>query len=341
MKYSGGTFSGVKTYLASAEITVLGHRCTIDRRLPDQSCVEKIINWGPCRDLSDVRVFLGTIGVCQLFIWNFTHLAYHLVKLTRKGAEWEFGQKQLDTMNDLKDALLKSPALRPINYKSEAPVILSVDTSYIAIGYLLSQCDLENPRLRYYAKFGLITLNDRESRFSQPKLELYGLYWTLRALKPLLIGIRNLVVEVDVKYNKGMLKNLDVAPSASMNWWILSILLFHFTLVHVPGTHHGPDGLLRRRPQPGVEKEVVDDDFEDWVNRVNGFVHMLNPSPSYWFQTCSILAAPLVTCYITESTRDHTLPPAEVTEDLPLSYEDIPCSEKAITADLKIRHVRH
>ena len=163
----------------------------------------------------------------------------------------------------------------------------------------------------------------------------------LRALKPLLIGIRNLVVEVDAKYIKGMLKNPDVAPSASMNWWILSILLFHFMLIHVPGTHHGPDGLSQRRPQLGDEKEEDDDDFEDWVDRVNGFVHMLNPSPSYWFQTRSILTAPPVTCYITESTRDHTLPPAKVTEDLPLSYEDIPRSEKAITTDLKIRHVRH
>ena len=105
-----------------------------------------------------------------------------------------------------------------------------------------------------------------------------------------MIGIRNLVVEVDAKYIKGMLKNPDVAPSASMNRWILSILLFHFTLIHVPGTHHGPDGLSQRRPQPGDEEEEADDDFEDWVDRVNGFVHMLNPSPSYWFQTCSILA---------------------------------------------------
>ena len=30
MKYSGGTFSGYKSLLCAAEITVLGHRCTID-----------------------------------------------------------------------------------------------------------------------------------------------------------------------------------------------------------------------------------------------------------------------------------------------------------------------
>jgi hypothetical protein len=129
MKYSGGTFSGVKTFLAAQEITVTGHRCTIDSRLPDQSRVSKLVNWGPCRDLSDVRAFLGTMGVCRLFIRNFAHRAHHLVKLTRKGAEWEFGPKQIDAMNDLKDTLLKSPALRPLDYKSDAPIILSVDTS--------------------------------------------------------------------------------------------------------------------------------------------------------------------------------------------------------------------
>ena len=64
-------------------------------------------------------------------------------------------------MNDLKEALLTSPALRPIDYDSDAPVILSVDMSSIAVGYLLAQCDVENPRLRYYAKFGSITLNER------------------------------------------------------------------------------------------------------------------------------------------------------------------------------------
>ena len=79
----------------------------------------------------------------------------------------------------------------------------------------------------------------------QPKLELYGLYKALQSLKLYLIGIRNIIIEVDTKYIKGMLSNPDIAPSASMNRWILSILMFHFTLVHVPGTHHRPDGLSR------------------------------------------------------------------------------------------------
>ena len=111
-------------------------------------------------------------------------------------------------------------------------------------------------------RFGSITLNDWECHFSQPKLELYGFYCALRTLKHYLIGICNLIVEVDGKYIKGMLPNPDIVPSASINCWIVSILMFHFTLVHVPGTHHGPDGLSKWRPQPG-DKEELQDDFED------------------------------------------------------------------------------
>ena len=280
MKYAGGTFSGTKSILCAREIMVVGHRCTPEGRLPDDSRVSAIKNWGPCKDLSEVRAFLGTIGVLRIFIRNFAKCANALVHLTRKDVPFEFGEAQIAAMEDLKKALLESSALRAINYESPAPVILAVDTSYIAVGYHLCQCDEEDPRRRFYNRFGSITLNDREARFSQPKLELYGLFRALQATKLYLIGIRNLVVEVDARYIRGMLKNPDLAPSASINRWILAILTFHFNLVHVPGTSHGPDGLSRRPAQPGDDSEEDPDEFEDWIDRIHGFLHHLLPRPS-------------------------------------------------------------
>ena len=245
MKYCGGTFSGFKTRLCVPKITVLGHRCTFEGWLPNQGWVEKVVNWGPCKDLTNVRAFLGTIGVCRLFIQNFAHRAHHLVKLIRKGTEWEFGQKQLEAMADLKDALVKLLALKPIDYHSNSPVILSVDTSHIAIRYLLSQCDPDNPQLRYYAKFGSITLNDRESRFSQPKLELYGLFRTLQALKLYLIGVWNLIVEVDA--NETVIFPFTKTP-LTLNFKLLSAThrapstqrLIDNTCHHPPAIHISP-----------------------------------------------------------------------------------------------------
>ena len=147
-----------------------------------------------------------------------------------------FGLEQISTQDVLKTALLSSPTLCPIGYASNSPVILGVNTSSIVVRYLLCQCDTDNPRIHRYTHFSLITLNDHELCFSQPKLELYGLFHALRLLKMYLIGVWNLIVEVDVRYIKGMLLNPDITPTASINCWIVSILLFHFTLVHIPGT---------------------------------------------------------------------------------------------------------
>lgn len=340
MKYSGGTFSGYKSALCTREITVLGHRCTPEGRLPDPTQVEKIENWAELRDIHDVRAFLGTLGVCRVFIRNFAHRAHHLVKLTRKDASFEYGPQQIDAQEDLKQALLTSPALRPIDYTSGMAVILSVDTSYIAVGYLLCQCDSEDSKKRYFARFGSITLNEREARFSQPKLELYGLYRSLRTLRLYLIGLRNLVIEVDAKYIKGMLANPDIAPSASINRWILSILMFHFDLIHVPAAFHGPDGLSRRKPQPGDQPEP-EDDFDDWIDQVHGFPHMILPTSSH------ISDQPPATLYILTGSQsqddnedDDAYDRSHNHQIKPDSYSIIPRSDLARAADKRILIVK-
>ena len=170
MKYCGGTFSSIKIALCVPEIIVVGHRCTYEGRLPEKSKAALIENWGPCQSLSEVRAFLGTAGLFRNFIRNFAHRAHHLVKLTRKGAAFEWGLEQQDAQDDLKQAVVDSPALRPIDYTSGSPVILAVDTSNIAVGFYLCQCDPENRRKRYYNRFGSITLKDRDSPTMIPKV---------------------------------------------------------------------------------------------------------------------------------------------------------------------------
>jgi hypothetical protein len=145
MKYCGGTFSGPKLYLCVPEIFVLGHRCTPEGRLPDELRVSAIRKWGPCQSLSEVHVFLGTVGIVWIFIKNFSLYAHPLIKLMQKDKPFIFGPEQIQAQGDLKTALLESPALCTIDYTSSAPVILSVDTSYIAISFQLCQCDVTTP----------------------------------------------------------------------------------------------------------------------------------------------------------------------------------------------------
>ena len=233
MKYTGGTSSGIKLALCVPKFWVIGHCCTYEGWIANETEVTAIRNWGPCNTLSEVQAFLGTVGVLRIFIQNFTHRAHHLIKLTRKNASFKFRLPQLEAQSDLKQALITLPALHPINYDSESPVSLAVDTSYIAVGFFLCQCTPDNPKVRHYNQFGSITLNNREAKFSQPKLEIYGLYHALRNLRLFVIGIRSFIIEVDAQYIKEMLANPDIHPSASINRWIVSILTFHFELVHV------------------------------------------------------------------------------------------------------------
>ena len=115
-------------------------------------------------------------------------------------------------------------------------------------------------------RFGSLPINDRESRYGQAKLELYGLYRALRHSRFHITGVKNLVIEVDASYIKDMLNNPDLQPNATLNRWIAGILLFDFTLRHVPATqHHAPDGLSRReRAEDDTDQNTDQDDNEDW-----------------------------------------------------------------------------
>jgi hypothetical protein len=268
MRKAGGTFSGKKSDLCIPSVIIVGHRCTYSGREPDESRIQKIRDWPPCKDVGDVRGFLGTAGTLRIFIKNFAIHAAPLVELTRKDAAFEFGRAQLIAMNTLKHLVITSPALCAIDYTSDREVILAVDSSWKATGFVLSQ--LGSDGKRYPSRFGSITWNERERRYSQPKIELYGLFRALRNLRIYLIGVKNLVVEVDAKYIKGMINNPDFQPSNTINRWIAGILLFNFKLRHIPGKDHSPaDGLSRR--DAAEEDEEEGDDHEEWVDEVYGF----------------------------------------------------------------------
>ena len=131
----------------------------------------------------------------------------------------------------LKDKIIQSPALRRLDYKSGQEVVLTVDTLVIAVGFILSQ-EVKDGK-RYPNHFGSISLMSVESRYSQAKLKLYGLFRSLRAVQVFIFGVTNLIVEMDTKYVKGMINNPDLQPNATINRWIAGILLFHFELRHI------------------------------------------------------------------------------------------------------------
>ena len=133
------TFSGKKAFIGVPRADILGHICTPEGRVADPSRIQAILDWPLPTTVSEVQSFLGTCGVLRIFIKDYTLVARPLINLTRKDEPFEIGPAQLASFEQLKLAVAHSPALHPIEYKSNLPVILTIDSCMNSVGFILLQ----------------------------------------------------------------------------------------------------------------------------------------------------------------------------------------------------------
>ena len=140
----------------------------------------------------EVWGFLGTVGIVHRWIKDFTKIAKPLTLLTKKMSPCEFKwtPQAERAMNILRDLAANAVPIRLLDFclatliqpKNQwetdlGLVTIQVDSSIIGIGWVINQ-QLEDQQ--YPIVFGSLTFNPIESRYSQPKLELYSV---LRAFK--------------------------------------------------------------------------------------------------------------------------------------------------------------
>jgi hypothetical protein len=280
---AGATVSAKKLQFCVPEVIILGHLCSLEGRRPDPAAVQKIKDWPVPLTLTQLRAFLGTVGYVRIWIIGYSIVARPLTRLLKKDILFVWTIDCQEAMDALKHAIINSPALRPIIYNSPLPVIVSIDSSPIAVGFILAQIGEDGKR--YPARFGSIAWNEREARYSQPKIELYGLFRALHALKIYIIGVQNLIIEMDASYIKGMINSPDIHPVAVLNRWITAIKLFDFKLQHIPAHKITPTDGLSRRPS-AIEDPVEESDAEEWLDRqldtyLYDYLHFPNLQPSF------------------------------------------------------------
>ena len=322
VKSYGATFSGKKAFIGVPQAEILGHLCSYEGRVVDPTRVQAIKDWPIPTNVSEVRSFLGTCGVLRIFIKGYTLVARPLIHLTRKDVPFEIGPPQLDAFEKLKSLVLDSPALRPIDYESSQPVILAVDSCANGAGYVILQVGADGKR--YPSRFGSITFNERESRYSQAKLELYGLLRALKHTQLYTIGVQRFIVEMDAKFIKGMINNPTLHPNDAINRWISAILLFNFELVHVPAERHtGADGLSRRPRAPEDLSSEDQDELEEWIDSATGFFFEMNAP--------SVANDPIPPWSLVFNTSSSTSSDPEL---------EIPRSSRALLRDRKLVTIR-
>jgi hypothetical protein len=278
---AGGTISGKKMQLCLKEAIIVGHRCNREGRFPTEERAEKISKWPRPTNLRAVRGFLGLCGTVRNWIKDYSKIARPLIDLTRKEVEFLWGETQEKSFEILKSLVASAPAIRPLDYNSKRTIYLSVDTSIHGIGFVLSQADERGKKIP--ARYGSLPITKVESNYGQSKLELYGLFRALRHFSLHILGVENLVVEVDAASIIGMLNKPDIQACNSMNRWICAIKLYQFKLKYVPGkTHHAPDALSRRGYQD--DEPEPDPDPDGWIDDIAlmAFATKDPPSTTAW-----------------------------------------------------------
>ena len=132
------TISSKKAQICLPEALIVGQCCNAKGREPDTDKVDKILKWPPLTTPKEVCRFLGLCGTVWVWIPNYSKIVQPLSELYHQDKEFIWNQRQQDAFDEIKKLVTSAPALRPINYTSDNPVILSVDSSWDATGMILS-----------------------------------------------------------------------------------------------------------------------------------------------------------------------------------------------------------
>ncbi|CAD6985047.1 unnamed protein product, partial [Tilletia controversa] len=208
------------------ELDITGIRVGFEGKSAGPDKVDKLQEWpNPCPSQSSLRGFLGIANFLRPFIKDMAIIDEPLRKLVGRTFKWN--PEATAAVENVKTAAAAHHYLGVIDYESTSSIVVSVDSSQIAVG--------------------------------QPKLELCGVYKAIRKLRYHLIGTR-FILEVDAMSLRQMINKPDVG-NATMIRWIANLKEYDFTIRHIPGKHHViPDGLSRTNFNNAEEAEAWPED---------------------------------------------------------------------------------
>ena len=231
-------------------------------RKPNPEKVDAITRMKACSSITEVRRFLGACVFYQIWIPILHTWLRPLYKLLRKGTKFAWKEDQNLAMDGLKEVLQAPPVLQQVDYDCGRPVVVTVDTSPIAIGWAIGQDNTEGKR--FAIRFGARILTERQRAYPQVKRELLGALTALKAERNYLIGA-NVVLETDCLPLLGMVANCSI-PDIAMLRWIAYIKSLNPVLVHITGKKNSVADMLSRARyvcEEEMETQEVDDDNED------------------------------------------------------------------------------
>ncbi|GJS84842.1 putative reverse transcriptase domain-containing protein [Tanacetum coccineum] len=172
------------------KVQFLGH--VIDSRgiHVDPAKIESIKDWASPKTPTEIRQFLGLAGYYRRFIEGFSKIAKSMTKLTQKGIKFDWGEKEEDAFQLIKQKLCSAPILA-LPEGSEDFVVYC-DASHKGLGAVLMQRE----KVIAYASR---QLKVHEKNYTTHDLELGSVVFALKIWRHYLYGTRSCTVFTDHK----------------------------------------------------------------------------------------------------------------------------------------------
>jgi hypothetical protein len=167
----------------------LGHLITEAGVRPDTQKVEAIARYPTPTDQKQVKTFCGMVSYCRRFIPDCSRIASPLYQLLKKGAAFEWTQRQENAFQYPKSKLTGQPILQYPDFSRE--FVLTTDASNQGLGVVLSQGPIGKDLPIAYAS---CRLNGAESHYTTSKKELLAIVWATKYFRPYLYGRRFKIV---------------------------------------------------------------------------------------------------------------------------------------------------
>ncbi|GJQ95007.1 putative reverse transcriptase domain-containing protein [Tanacetum coccineum] len=163
------------------KVQFLGH--VIDSRgiHVDPAKIESIKDWASPKTPTEIRQFLGLAGYYRRFIEGFSKIAKSMTKLTQKGIKFDWGEKEENAFQLIKQKLCSAPILA-LPEGSEDFVVY-YDASHKGLGAVLMQRE----KVIAYASR---QLKVHEKNYTTHDLELGSVVFALKLWRHYLYGTR-------------------------------------------------------------------------------------------------------------------------------------------------------
>ena len=217
----------------------------------EEAKVDKVKDWRPPCNVTQVRCFLGFTGYYCYFIKNYSQIAQPLLDLTKKGTPWHWDEPQQRAFEALKKKMCEKPILANPNPKGT--FYLQTDASLSGAGVVLSQ-EVEGTKKRRPVAYFSCTYSPAEANYDIYEKEFLAVIKAIQNWRAHLIWMEKpFIIETDHK-NLTYWKEPKKLVGRTAHWHE-KLQDYNFKIVHIPGKDNGPADALSRMHQDEEREE--------------------------------------------------------------------------------------